>query len=134
MKTLGRNASNDLYLEAGTLATISGAEAQCAIIEAVLQTQQGELQFDEEAGIDYFGTVLQNPSYIPLWAAQVRSKVEALDFVSSVDDFTYEFDRATSTLRWSMTVTNTDDERLELKEKQTKMDGSPGVDVNWSGV
>ena len=41
MKTLGRNKDNDLYLEAGGLAILHDADAQCAIIEALLSTQQG---------------------------------------------------------------------------------------------
>lgn len=134
MKTLGTNADNDLYLEVGKLSIVKGAEAQCQIIESLLQTQQGELQFDEDAGIDYFGTVLQSPRYIDFWAAQVRSKVEALSFVSSVEDFTYTFDGKSSTLFWSMTVVNTDDERLDLRNKQTVIDGSPGIDVQWDSI
>lgn len=134
MKTLGRNADNDLYLEAGGLAILHNADAQCAVIEAILQTQQGELQFDPDRGIDYFGTVLQSPKYIDFWAAQVRSRIEDLDFVASVEDFTYRFDNETSTLYWSMTVTNKDDERLDLRDKKTVIDGSPGTDVSWNDI
>lgn len=134
MKTLGRNADNDLYLEAGGLAILHDAEAQCAIIESVLMTQQGELQFDDEAGIDYFGTVFQNPNNIRFWAAQVTSKIEALDFVSAVEDFEYRFDNKTGTLYWSMTVINTDNDRLDLLNKKTVLDGSPGVDVSWNDI
>ncbi len=67
MKTLGRNADNDLYIESNSFAIVSDLDAQCAIIESILQTQQGELQFDDEAGIDYFGTILMNPNRIQLW-------------------------------------------------------------------
>lgn len=134
MKTLGRNADNDLYLEAGRLAIVHDAEAQCAIIESVLQTQQGELQFDEDAGIDYFGTVLQSPQNISFWAAQVRSKIEALDFVADIEDFTYEFDYKTGTLQWSMTVINTDEERLDLRDKKLVIDGEPGIQVDWKDI
>ena len=110
------------------------ADAQCAVIESILQTQRGELQFDENGGIDYFGTVLQNPNAIKFWAAQVTSKIEELDFVSSVEDFQYRFDAATSTLYWSMTVINTEDERLDLQQKKTVLDGSPGIDVDWNNI
>lgn len=134
MKTLGRNADNDLYLEAGKLAEVQGAEAQCAVIESIIQTQKGELQFDEEQGIDYFGTVLRNPSYIDFWAGQVKTAIENLAFVESVEDFTYRFDRTSSTLYWSMTVINTDDERLDLQNKKTIVNGSPGVQLDWKDV
>ena len=134
MKTLGKNADNDLYLAGNHLAILQDADAQCAVIESILQTQQGELQFDEDAGIDYFGTILQSPRYIDFWAAQVRTKIGDLDFVSSVDDFTYEFDGPSSTLTWSMTVTNTNDERLDLINKKTAINGSPGIDVSWNDI
>ena len=134
MKTLGKNADNDLYLEAGGLAILHDAEAQCAVIESVLQTQQGELQFDPDGGIDYFGTVFQNPTYIDFWAGQVQDKISALDFVESIEDFTYRFDAKTSTLYWSMTVINTEDERLDLQNKKTVITGSPGIDVSWNDI
>lgn len=134
MKTLGRNADNDLYLEAGGLAIVKNADAQIAIIESILQTQQGELQFDESKGIDYFGTVLQHPSYIEFWAAQVKTQISQLDFVSTIEDFTYTFDRASSSLIWSMTVVNSDNERLFLDKKRTVVDGSPGIDISWDNI
>lgn len=135
MKTLGRNSDNDIYLSAdGGLAVVNGAEAQCTIIESILMTQKGELQFNEDGGIDYFGTVLKSPRNIEFWAATVRSKIEALDFVDSVEDFTYRFDRTQSTLFWSMTAINTDDERLDLRDRKLVLDGSPGVDVKWDDI
>ena len=135
MKTLGRNSDNDIYLEAnGKIAVLEGADAQCAIIESVLLTQKGELQFDEEAGIDYFGTVLLSPQNIDFWASDVKTKIEELDFVSSVEDFTYEFDGKTSTLNWSMTVINNDDERLDLKDRKTVFDTRPGIDLKFDNI
>lgn len=134
MKTLGRNIDNDLYLAGANLAMVSDAEAQCAIIESIISTQRGELQFDDEAGIDYFGTVFRNPSYIPVWASQVQSQIEALSWVSSVDDFTYNFDRSNSTLIWSMTVVTTSGERLDLQNKQIKVAGVSSVNVDWNDI
>ena len=136
MKTLGRNKDNDLYIEAGNLAIVTDADAQCEIIESVLMTQKGELQFDAEKGVDYFGTILQNatPSNLDLWSYIVKEQIEALEFVSSVEDFTYEFDGKTGTLKWDMRVLNTDDEILNLKERKLVLDGSPGVDVAWDTI
>lgn len=134
MKTLGRNIDNDLYLEAGELAVLHDVDAQCAIIEAVVQTQRGELQFEDDKGIDYFGTVLTSPRFLAVWAAQVRKSIDALDFVSAIEDFTYEFQPSTSTLVWSMVVANKDNERLDLRNKRTTIDGSPGIDVDWANV
>ena len=134
MKTLGRNIDNDLYIAGSGLAIVSDAEAQCAIIESIISTQRGELQFDDNAGIDYFGTVFRNPSYIPVWASQVQSQIEALSWVASVDDFTYNFDRPNSTLIWSMTVVTTSGERLDLKNKQIKVGGVSSVNVKWNDI
>ena len=135
MKTLGRNGDNDLYLEAGGLAIVHDADAQCAIIESILQTQKGELQFDEEGGIDYFGTVLQSPQNIDFWAAEVTSKIESLDFVAAVEDFQYRFDGKEGALFWSMTVINTDDERLDLQNKKIVLDGTPSdIQVDWNNI
>lgn len=136
MKTLGRNKDNDLYIESGKLAIVTDADAQCEIIESVLMTQKGELQFDAEKGVDYFGTILQNatPSNLDLWSYIVKEQIEALEFVSSVEDFTYEFDGKTGTLKWDMRVLNTDDEILNLKERKLVLDGSPGVDVAWDTI
>ena len=136
MKTLGRNKDNDLYIESGKLAIVTDGDAQCEIIESVLMTQKGELQFEAEKGVDYFGTILQNatPSNLDLWSYIVKEQIEALEFVSSVEDFTYEFDGKTGTLKWDMRVLNTDDEILNLKERKLVLDGSPGVDVAWDTI
>lgn len=134
MKTLGTNNDNDIYIAAGQLVMVSDEEAQQAIIEAVLRTQQGELQFDEDAGVDYMGTVFLSPLYISFWEAQVKGKVEALDFVEEVEEFEYEFSAATNTLIWNMTVRNTDGNIIELKNRKTTVDGAPGVDVKWNDI
>ena len=53
MKTLGRNSDNDIFLGAhGDLSVITGKQAQSSVIESIILTQKGELQFDEDAGID----------------------------------------------------------------------------------
>ena len=134
MKTLGRNLDNDLYLDANGFAVVSEMDTQRAIIEALLLTQKGELQFDDEGGIDYFGTVLQSPRYIEPWATEVQAKVNNLPFVSSVDDFQYRFDGKSSTLYWSMVVVNTDGNIITMKDRQMKLDGSPGIDVKWDDI
>lgn len=135
MKTLGRNSDNDIFLGAhGDLSVITGKQAQSSVIESLILTQKGELQFDEDAGIDYFGTVLQNPRFIEVWAAQVQSAIEALPFVASVDDFEYKFDRSSSTLYWAMKVENTDGEIIEFVNKSLTLDGSPGIDIKWDNI
>ena len=134
MKTLGRNADNDLYIESSSFALVHDKEAQCAIIESLLLTQQGELQFDEDAGIDYFGTVLMRPDRIALWAADVRTKILALPFVSSIEDFNYRFEKSESSLYWSMVVVTKDQEKLVLSNKKTSLSGSPGIDVSWNDI
>lgn len=134
MKTLGRNGENDIFLDGSGFAVAKDMDAQRQIIEALLLTQKGELQLDEEGGIDYFGTVLQSPRYIEPWAMEVRTKIEDLPFVSSVEDFEYQFDAKTSTLFWSMRVINTDGETITMADRQLQIDGKPGIDVKWDDV
>lgn len=134
MKTLGRNADNDLYLEGGKLAVLHDIDAQAQIIEAALLTQQGELQFDEDGGIDYFGTVLLKPNLVNFWAGLVRSRIETFSFVKKVEDFQYKFDKAKNILYWSMTVLNTDGEKIILKDRSTSIDGKPGIDIKWDNI
>ena len=134
MKTLGLNRDNDIYLNGGGFAEAVDIDAQRIIIETLLLTQKGELQFDDEAGIDYFGTVLQSPTYIEPWAREVQSKVEDLPFVGAVENFEYRFDAKTSTLYWSMQVLNTDGKTISFDNRSTRLDGSPGVDVKWDDI
>jgi hypothetical protein len=134
MKTLGRNADNDLYIESNSFAIVSDLDAQCAIIESILQTQQGELQFDDEAGIDYFGTILMNPNRIQLWEGIVKSKIQALSFVSRIEDFKYKYVVSESTLYWSMVAINNDGDKIIITDRKTTLSGSPGVDVSWDNV
>ena len=134
MKTLGRNLANDLYLEGTGLAMTAGKDAQYEIIESIILTQRGELQFDDERGIDYFGTVFLNPRYIEVWAAQIRTAVENLEWVRRVKDFQYRFAQRESTLYWSMIVENTDGEELKFCDKKTTIDGAPGIEVKWADV
>ena len=134
MKTLGRNEDNDLYLEGGNLAVLHDIEAQRQIIEAALLTQEGELQFDEDGGIDYFGTVLLNPSFIDFWAGLVKSRIEAFDFVKSINDFQYRFDKAKNTLYWSMVVETNDGGEIVFADRKITIDGKPGIDIKWDNV
>ena len=134
MKTLSRNKNNDIYIQAGGLAMSTGAEAKCDIIESLILTQQGELQFDADAGIDYFGTVFQHQEYLELWASQVRTKVLDIDWVAAVDDFTYRYDVVTSSVIWSMTVTTTDGETLNPSSKKKKSDDVMKYEVKWDTI
>lgn len=134
MKTLSRNIKNDIYIEKGGLALSEDAEAKCDIIESIVLTQQGELQFDPEGGVDYFGSVFQSAQYIDLWAAQVRTIIEALDWVQSVENFEYHFDAPTSSLYWSMEVLSVDGERLDIKDKKRKSDDTLDVKIKWDTI
>lgn len=104
MLTLARNSGNDIYMTARGLAIARDEACRRVIVDSIVNTQRGELQFDEDRGIDYFGTVFQNPKYITVWSAQVRKAVKDLDWVSSIKEFSYEFDRDSQTVLWSMTV------------------------------
>jgi len=135
MHTLARNSANDLFVSAGGLAIAKDANAQSDIIRSIILTQQGELQFDAEGGIDYFGTVFQNARYIDLWAAEVRTKIKKLSWVESITDFTYEFNRETSSVIWTMTVNTTNGDKLTITPRNKIPEDKPlRYELDWNSI
>lgn len=135
MHTLARNSANDLFVSAGGLAIAKDANAQSDIIRSIILTQQGELQFDANGGIDYFGTVFQNARYIDLWAAEVRTKIKKLSWVESITDFTYEFNRETSSVIWTMTVNTTNGNKLTITPRNKIPEDKPlRYELDWNSI
>lgn len=135
MKTLARNGSNDIFLSGRGLAFCNDADARCEILESFISTQVGELQFDENGGVDYFGTVFRNPRYISLWKSEVETKVKEFSWVSDVIDFTYEFNRKASSLTWTMRVVTTDGDTLNLSSHRKNTDKTElNGTVLWSDI
>lgn len=135
MKTLAVNADNDIYMTANGLAIAEGAKCQSVVMDTLIKTQRGGLQFDKNEGIDYFGTIFQDANYLPMWATEVQSRVREFDWVKDIEDFKYEFDRSASTVRWSMVVLNTDGERIRLGTSMNDRSRSElEIDLDWKSI
>lgn len=98
MKTLrqtddGGNHAYDISLNSdGDFLFSSGKEAYGSIIEDVVRTLEGEMQLNVEGGIPYQRTIWKSVSELNIWEIYVRDAVNALAFVSGIDDFVVNID------------------------------------------
>lgn len=137
MKTLARNADNDIFMSARGLAIAKDAACRCVVVDSMIATQKGELQLDEDRGVDYFGTVFQNPKYIGIWAAQVKSVVRSNPWVMDIEEFTYSFDRETGALTWDMVVKTTYGDSVSVGSNRrtfTTEKGDGKMGIRWEDI
>lgn len=109
---------NDIRWDAatGSLAMCDGIEAFAQTLEAVIKTVKGELITQSNYGIPYFTTVFSSKVHADEWAEAVKSAVESLDFVTSIDSFEYEYDQKRKIMTYSLSVTTTDGTQVEVSE------------------
>lgn len=109
---------NDIRWDAstGSLAMCDGIEAYSQTLEAVIKTVQGELITRRNYGIPYFTTIFSSKIHADEWAQAVRSAVETLDFVVSIDSFEYEYDQERKIMTYSLSVTTTDGTPVQVTE------------------
>ena len=89
MLTIGINDSNDIFLDAqGNLAVKQDIEAMGDILINKSQTNRGELQYDDEKGIDFFNTIFGEPAYPDLFQNELLNELENTQAVQAVSDFT----------------------------------------------
>ena len=100
----------------GGLSMCEGIEAYAQTIEAVVKTVRGELITNREYGIPYFSTIFDGQAYAKGWAEAVQTAVSALDFVSSIDSFEYEYDENRKYMTYKMIVTTTTDDTVEVSD------------------
>lgn len=83
---------NDILLDesSGNIAMSDGKEGCAEIVTHVLRTQQGELQFNAEAGVPYMELVFTSEANLPLWMHYMRKVALAVDGVSEINDFSYQ--------------------------------------------
>ena len=98
----------------GGLSMCEGIDAYAQTIEAVVKTVRGELITNREYGIPYFSTIFDGQSYAQAWAESVQTAVSALDFVSSIDSFEYEYDEKRKYMTYKMSVTTNDGNTVEV--------------------
>lgn len=98
MKTLAQHDSSgehsyDIYLTPdGDFAFAEGTRAYANIIADTVRTLEGELQLNVEGGIPYQRTIWKSVSELNIWEIYVRDAVNALAFVSGIDDFVVNVD------------------------------------------
>ena len=82
----------------------TGKQAYADIIGDTVRTVCGELQLDVNRGVPYFETVFKSVNGIDIWKSDVRKRVLALSFVSSIDSFNASWKPENHILSYSMTV------------------------------
>lgn len=137
MLTLARNADNDIFMTARGLAIAKDAACRCVIVDSIVSTQKGELQLDENRGIDYFGTVFESPKYISIWAAQVKKAINDLSWVTGIQEFDYEFKRDTQTVTWTAVINTAYGDTVTVGNSGrafTSEKGDGRMGVRWSDI
>ena len=105
MKTFAQDSHNDIRIGSdGQFVTVDGLDAYSTVIADVVRTVRGELQLDMERGVPYFETVFKSVNGIDIWKSDVRKRVLALSFVSSIDSFSAYCKPENHVLSYSMTV------------------------------
>ena len=102
--------------ESGSLAMCDGIEAYAQTLEAVIKTVRGELVTRRNYGIPYFTTIFNSKVYADEWAEAVKSAVESLDFVASLDAFEYAYDEKRKYMTYKLAVTTTDGNPVQVTE------------------
>lgn len=91
MKTISINENNDIYLTpSGNISIKTDIEALGDILVNKTQTNKGELQFDEEKGIDFLNTIFNSPAEIEFFESELINQIEDTDSVQNVYNFESE--------------------------------------------
>lgn len=85
------NENNDIYLTpSGNISIKTDIEALGDILVNKTQTNRGELQFDEEKGIDFLNTIFNSPAEIEFFESELINQIEDTDNVQNVYNFESE--------------------------------------------
>lgn len=91
MQTIAINSNNDIYLDSsGNLAMKTDIEALGDILVNKSQTNQGELLYNSESGIDFFNTVFSSPAYPDLFQNQLLNQLENTEGVERISNYQAE--------------------------------------------
>lgn len=91
MKTIAINENNDIYLTpSGNISIKTDIEALGDILVNKTQTNRGELQFNEEKGIDFLNTIFNSPAEIEFFESELINQIEDTDNVQNVYNFESE--------------------------------------------
>ena len=91
MKTISINENNDIFLTpSGNISIKTDIEALGDVLVNKTQTNRGELQFDEEKGIDFLNTIFNSPAEIEFFESELINRIEDTDNVQNVYNFESE--------------------------------------------
>lgn len=105
MKTLSQSSTNDMSIDAdGILSVTTGRLSYADIIADIIRTLKGEIQLDENIGIDYMGTVFKSVSRTHIWKYYVSQAIEALPFVHGIVSFDASYVSKTKAMNYKLVI------------------------------
>ena len=69
------------------IAVSEGVEAAATVVQNVVNTQRGELQFNVLRGVPYLETIFSHPDRLMEWETEMREAIESLPFVDAIESF-----------------------------------------------
>lgn len=97
----------------GILSVTNGRLSYADIIADTIRTLKGEIQLDENIGIDYMGTVFRSVSRTHIWKYYVSQAIEAMPFVQGIISFEASYVSKTKVMNYKLVV-QTDDGTVEV--------------------
>lgn len=111
----GDLAINDIALdESGeNILMLDGQEAIMRVLKHRVDTRKYECQYDMNKGVDYFNTIFQKSSLIPLWISNMIEEITNSPDIASVEYFHPEVNYETQKLSYRCgVITSTGEEEL----------------------
>lgn len=103
MRNFNLSDDNDLMLKGGKIDVVQNINALRSRLQSALQTFLGEVQGEEEFGVDYFGIILQNihPAYK---MQEFKRVIESISGVYEVEDYGYKQDLNKGIIEFTFTI------------------------------
>jgi hypothetical protein len=111
----GDLAINDIALdESGkNILMLDGQEAVMRVLKHRVDTRKYECQYDMNKGVDYFNTIFQKSSLIPLWISNMIEEITNSPDIVSVEYFHPEVNYETQKLSYRCgVITSNGEEEL----------------------
>lgn len=103
MRSFNLNDNNDIIIKNGQIDVPKNENALRARIQSALQTFIGEIQGEDEFGVDYFGIIFQNihPSYK---IQEFKRTIESINGVYEVESVDYKQDQKTGVATFTFNI------------------------------
>lgn len=99
--------NNDIILEAGQLKTVTDGAATVQLVRSRLLLYLGEYPLDITQGVDYLGTVLNQPEDLAALESAVKTTILTTPGVEQLTSFELNVDRGARTLSIDFESTTT---------------------------